>query len=66
MRRVVFTPPAIPSDDELPPPDDLHTMVQAWLSGSPAQRAVALDLADRNRRAAASTRPAAAFMQQVA
>lgn len=33
-------------------PDDLHVMIVAWLSKSPAQRDVALELADRNRKAA--------------
>lgn len=36
----------------LPAPDDLHLMLLAWNSGSDTQRAVALDLADRNREAA--------------
>jgi hypothetical protein len=37
-----------------PIPDDLYIMLLAWNSGSETQRAVALELADRNRERAGS------------
>jgi hypothetical protein len=51
MTALALTPPPARYTPE-PVPDDLFVMLTAWNSGSATQRAVALELADANRRAA--------------